>query len=333
MNSTTTAARKPAIPRLHIESGFVPPFVTLITVTLLGSLFVPQFATMRTISGIVSGTAINAMVVIGVTLLMVAGEFDLSVGATMAMGGYVFATNIVHGGSPVVAVVLALLVSGILGTVNGLLVIWARIPSFIVTLGTASIYRAAVWIVSGGLMVQTTERLPAVDLINGRLDVVNQLFTQANFRTSVVWVLAVGLLVQFVLVRTRFGSHVFAVGGNAGAATTQGVNVNLVKVSCFAITGALAGVAGILTFSEFSTIFVATGLGVELTAIAAAVVGGTLLTGGSGNIIGGLIGVVLIEMLRTGVILMGLPSDNFEAIVGVTIIGAVVLNNWLSKRA
>jgi ribose/xylose/arabinose/galactoside ABC-type transport system permease subunit len=99
------------------------------------------------------------------------------------------------------------------------------------------------------------------------------------------------------------------------------------------MTGVLAGVAGILTFSEFLTIFVATGLGVELTAIAAAVVGGTLLTGGSGNIIGGLIGVALIEMLRTGVVLLGLPSDNFEAIVGVTIIGAVVLNNWLSKRA
>ena len=333
MNTITVAARKLTLPLLHIDSGVVPPFVTLITVTLLGSLFVPHFGTMRTMSGIISGTAINAMVVIGVTLLMIAGEFDLSVGAIVAMGGFVFATNIVHGGSPVVAVVLALFVSGILGTVNGLLVTWARIPSFIVTLGTASIYRAAVWIFSGGLMIQTPDRLPGVDLINGRLDVVNQFFVQANFRTSVVWVLAIGLLVQFVLVRTQFGNHIFAVGGNVGAAAAQGVNVNLMKVACFIITGVLAGAAGILTFSEFQTIFVATGLGVELTAIAAAVVGGTLLTGGSGNIIGGLIGVVLIEMLRTGVILLGLPSDNFEAIVGVTIIGAVVLNNWLSKRA
>jgi simple sugar transport system permease protein len=181
-------------------------------------------------------------------------------------------------------------------------------------------------------MVQTTERLPIYDFFNGRLDIVNDLFTRANFRIATLWVIFLGLIVQLLLTRTPFGNRVFATGGNPGAAAAQGVNVRLVKLLCFTLTGALAGLAGILTFSQFFTVFVATAIGVELTAIAAAVIGGALLTGGAGSIVGGLLGILLINVLRTGVVLLGVPSDNFEAIVGVTIIGAVVLNNWIRGR-
>ena len=105
-----------------------------------------------------------------------------------------------------------------------------------------------------------------------------------------------------------------------------------VKVICFTIAGILSGLAGVMTFSQFFTMFVATGTGLELTSIASAVAGGTVLTGGVGSIIGGLLGILLINMLRNGVVLRGLPSDNFEAIVGVAIIGAAVLNERLRGR-
>jgi simple sugar transport system permease protein len=295
-------------------------------------LLVPNFGTVRTVSGVLNSASINAVVVIGVTLLMIAGEFDLSVGAVMAMGGYIFAQGMVSGDSPVVAIGLALLVSALMGTINGLVTVYTRIPSFIVTLGTLSIYRGAVWVYSGGEMIQTTEKLPLYEFLNGRLDLVNDLIQRANFRTATVWVILLALLFQIILTRTRFGNHIFAVGGNPQAALAQGVNIKLVKIICFSITGALAGLAGILTFSQFASVFVATGAAVELTAIAGAVVGGTLLTGGVGSVIGGLLGVLLIDTLRSGVVLLGFPSDNFAAVVGVTIIGVALLIEWMRGR-
>ena len=295
-------------------------------------LFVPEFGTVRTVSGIVGAASINAIVVIGVTLLMIAGEFDMSVGAIIGMSAFIFADTLVAGGSPVVAFVLAMTVAGAMGAINGLLTAYTKIPSFIVTLGTRSIYRGLIWVYSGGTMIQITQRLPVQDFFNGRLDLLNDLFTRANFRTVTLWALGLGILFQLILTRTKFGNHVFAVGATPQAALAQGVNTKLVKIVCFIITGLLAGFAGIMTFSEFSTALVVTGANVELRVIAAAVIGGAFLTGGFGSIIGGLLGIVLIALLRTGTILLGFPSDNFEAIVGLTIVGAALLNDWIRQR-
>jgi simple sugar transport system permease protein len=322
------------IRRRFSVSPIAGPLATFVVAFVLFSLFVPNFFTMRTLSGIVNAAVLSGIVTIGVTMLMISGEFDLSVGALMAMGGFVYGLVTVGGGSPVLALLLALLVTALLGSVNGLILIWTGIPSFIVTLATGSIFRGAVWILSGGSVLQTIENLAIYDILNGRLDVINDLLKGANFRTSAVWLLVLVVIFQAVLVRTRFGNHVFAVGGNRIAAQAQGVNVKLVKVLCFVLTGVLSGLAGIVLFSQFKTVRVATGAGTELTAIAAAVVGGTALTGGSGSIIGALLGVLIISMLRTGVVLTDLiPADNFQAIVGVTIIGAAIFNNWLRSRA
>ncbi|MFQ5595273.1 MAG: ABC transporter permease [Anaerolineae bacterium] len=333
---STVAAAQKGLRRLFVESTIAGPLATLIVVFGLFSLFVPNFFTLRSVSGIVNAATLSGMVTIGVTLLMISGEFDLSVGALVAMGGYMYAFNTMDGGSPVVALLLALLVPAALGAINGLILIWTGVPSFIVTLGTRSIFRGAVWLLSGGTLVQTLEKLTIYGIFNGRLDVVNNLFRGANFRTSILWLLGVVLICQYVLTRTGYGNHVFAAGGDPDAAKAQGVNVKRVKVINFIISGALAGFAGVLLFSQFKTVRVATGAGMELSAIAAAVVGGALLTGGAGSIWGALIGVLLISMLRTGVVLLNIPfipADNFEAVVGATIVAAVILNNWLRGRA
>lgn len=315
------------------DSPMIPSLLTFVAVFILFSLFIRNFGTIRTVSGFVNAASINAIVVIGVTLLMISGEFDLSVGAIVAMGAYIFAAITLDGGSPIIAIGLALLVTALMGAINGGLTIWTGIPSFIITLGTSSIYRAAVWLYSGGLMLQTTDELPLYTFFNGRLDIVNNLLSRANFRTTAVWVIVLGLLFQFILIRTRFGNHVFATGGNPKGAKAQGINTKLVKLACFTLTGTLAGLVGIMTFSQFLTVFVATGRGVELTAIASAVVGGALLKGGVGSIIGGLVGILLISMLRSGVVLSGFPSDNFESIVGIAIIGAAIINERVRSRS
>jgi len=320
---------------LFVTSPIAGPLATLVVVVILFSIFVPHFFSLRSVSGIINAATLTGMVTIGVTMLMISGEFDLSVGSIVAIGAYAFAFGTTSLHSPLLAVAMGLLIPALLGAINGLIFIWTEIPSFIVTLGTLYIYRGAVWILSGGQLIQTLEKQTVYTVFNGRLDVLNNLLPGANFRTSLLWLLGMTMLFQYILVRTRYGNHVFAVGGNPIGALAQGVNIKRVKVINFIISGTLAGLTGILLFSQYKSVRVATGAGMELNAIAAAVVGGALLTGGAGSIWGALIGAILISTLRTGVVLMNIPfipADNFEAVVGVTIIGAVILNNWLRSR-
>ncbi len=312
-------------------STVLGPLAVYLVIILLFSVFVPHFFTFRTISGIINAITLTGTLTVGVTMLMISGEFDLSVGSIMATGGYLYGTLCMNH-QPVLGLVLALLIPALLGMVNGLILVWTGIPSFIVTLGTKYLYRGLLWVITAGTMLQTIDRLPIYNLFNGRLDVINNILPNANFRSSLLWLLLLVVFFEFILVRTRFGNHTYAVGGSQGAALGQGVNVKFVKVVNFIITGLLAGFSGVLLFSQFYTVRVASGDGLELSAIAAAVVGGTLITGGAGSIWGALVGSLIISTLRTGVVLMNIPfipADNFEAIVGVTIIAAAILNNYL----
>ena len=331
---STLALRLRPARRFAVESPVAGPAITLVIVFVLFSIFVPNFLTWRSMAGIVNAATLTGVVTVGVTLLMIAGEFDLSVGPMMAMGGYLYAMNTMEGGNPAVAVLLALLITGVMGAVNGLIVTRTGIPSFITTLSTMWVYRGLVWILSQGQMLQTVEKFFVYDLFNGRLAVVADAIKGANFRSAALWWIALVLFFQFLLTRSRFGNHVFATGGSIDAAGATGVNVKRTKVMCFIISGLLSGFAGILLFSQYKTVKIASGAGTELLAIASAVVGGTSLAGGYGSIIGGFLGVLIISMLRTGVVLTNLiPADNFEAIVGVTIIAAVVFNNWIHSKA
>ncbi len=329
-----TPKSKPAL-RRFLESPIAGPLITLVAVTIFLTIFVPNntFLTMRTMSGIVNAATLTGIVTIGITLLMICDEFDLSAGALVAVGAFLYGGITMKGGNQVLAVLAGLLVPGLLGALNGFLRIRTGIPSFIVTLGTQAIIRAGLYVLSGGIMLQTVTELPVYKVFNGRLVGLANAIPDANFRTSIFWLLGMVVLFQFILVRTRFGNHIFAAGGNPGAAKATGVNVNRTKLMGFIISGLLAGLAGVMLFSQYKTARIATATGEELNAIAAAVVGGTLLTGGSGSVIGALLGVLIISMLRTGVVLMGLPSDNFVAIVGVTIVLAAVFNYWIRRKA
>jgi simple sugar transport system permease protein len=319
---------------LFSESTITGPLAVLIVILILLSIFVPKFFSFRSISGIMNAATLTGSLTVGIAMLMISGEFDLSVGSSMAVGGYLYG-GLAMAGQPFLGLVLALIVPSLLGVLNGVILVWTGIPSFIVTLGTKYFYRGMLWVVTAGTMLQTVDRLPIYNLFNGRLDILNNLFSEANFRNSLIWLVLLVIIFQIILARTKFGNHVFAVGGNAGAALGQGVNVKRVKILSFAISGLMAGVTGILLFSQYYTVRVASGDGMDLSAIAAAVVGGILITGGAGSIWGALVGALIISTLRTGVVLMNIsfiPADNFEAIVGVTIILAAILNNYLRNR-
>ena len=366
-----TQSRFTSFVRLFGNSPTFSPFVTLLVTFIIFFLLVPNFDTWRTFSGIINAVSISGIVALGVTILMIAGEFDLSVGAIIAMSGFIFGTIStgedtlivntlskiglpVEGGNVPLAILFALLIPALQGLVNGLLRVITNIPSFIVTLGTLQIYRGLAWLASGGILFQTRADLGIYDIINGRLEVVNNRLDGANFRTAILWLILLLFLMELLLVKTKFGNHVFATGGKADAAHSQGINVNRIKIWCFMLSSLMAGVAGIISFSQFKTVRVAEQADIELTVIAAAVVGGTLLTGGFGSIWSAFIGIMLISILRTGVVLIEptlsdalvnfppflqtfltgfFKSDNFPAIVGLTIIASVILNTYLRKRS
>jgi len=331
--SAIAARLKPAR-RLIIESPIAGPLITLFIVFVLFSLFVPHFLTIRTILGIVNAATLTATITIGITLLMIAGEIDLSVGASMAMGAYLYGMHTVEGGNPLWALFLALFVTGLMGALNGFIRIRTRIPSFIVTLAMLYIYRGAIWLYAQGQMFQTIEEVPIYAVFNGCLPFIADVVKGANFRTATLWLIGLVILFQYILTRTRFGNCIFATGGNESAAAAQGVNVGLTKLKVFVISAALAGFSGVLMLSQFRTVRIGTGAGQEFKAISAAVVGGTLLGGGSGSIVGALLGGLIVSTLRTGVVLADLiPADNFPAIVGVTIVAAAIFNDWIRKRS
>lgn len=332
---TEIAPRRPRVDvaELFSSSTVAGPLVSLILAYALFAVSVDNFLTWRTASGILSAATILGIVTVGVTLLMIGGQFDLSVGPQMALGGYLFGQNI---DNPLWALVLAIGAGVVFGGLNGVIVVTTRIPSFIVTLGTLAIYTGFVWVfVSGGTVLEDNTERGIYNVLNGRFGLVNDALPGANFRTGFLWLLAIVVIGQWALYQTPFGNRLLASGGDRTAAVAQGTRPDRITVTTYAITGALATFAGVLVFSQFQFAQVSTGQGTELNAIAAAVVGGTLLIGGLGSVWGALVGVLLISTLRSGVVLMNLPwipADNFDAVVGIAIVVAVALNYALRKR-
>jgi simple sugar transport system permease protein len=272
--------------------------------------------------------------VIGVAMLMIAGEFDLSVGSTFAVASYVFALSMNAGVPPLLAMILALVVCAILGLINGLIVTGTGIPSFITTLGTMLAYRGIARALGGGDFAQFLgERNLLFGILNGAIQPINHLFTPAsNFRLSIVWFVVFAVLMAFVLRRTPFGNWVYAVGGNREAALSQGVPVRRVKLIAFVLTATLAGIAGVMQFAHRLSVDPLRGEGMELVAVAACVIGGIQLTGGYGTILGACVGILLLQMLEQGLVLMQVPVQVFRAVAGLILLVAVIVNTLLTKE-
>jgi simple sugar transport system permease protein len=313
-----------------------PEIITLVTfvvILVFFSLATEAFTSAYALSNILTFGGIYGLIVIGVAFLMISGEFDLSVGSVLAVAIYVFALALNAGIAPVFSMALALVVSLILGLVNGLIVVFSRIPSFIVTLGTLFAYRGLARMIGKGVAVTyTPDPLPKLfSYLNGYLGLNHAFSTPANFRASSFWFLGFVVVMTIVLMRTAYGNWTFASGGNALAARAQGVSVRMVKLLNFGMSGLFAGLAAVVTFAQRNSATPLHGLGIELIAVAAAVIGGVRLTGGYGTIIGAAIGILLMSALEQGLALMGVPNEIFRAVAGVIIILTVIANTYLAK--
>lgn len=327
-----------AITRFRLRLAEFPQAVVMVSflaIFLFFTFATDNFLTPVAISNILSFGSIMGIIVVGVAILMIAGEFDLSVGANFAVASYVFALTMNGGVPPLLAMVLAILVSTLLGALNGLVVIRSGIPSFIATLGTMLAYRGIARAIGGGDFAKYIQSKPVLfDVLNGAITPLNELYQPAaNFRISILWFLFIAALMSFVLMRTQFGNWVFATGGNPGAALAQGVPVKRVKLIAFVLTGLLTGVASVMQFAHRTSVDPLRGEGWELIAVAASVIGGVQLTGGVGTVFGACMGVFLLQMLDQGLGLMGVSIQIFRAVAGLILMLSVVINTYLSRPA
>jgi simple sugar transport system permease protein len=274
---------------------------------------------------------------IAVSMLMIGGEFDLSVGSIIgACGMVVTILTIVYSFNIWLAIAIAVLFSLLIGFFNGYLVIQTGLPSFIVTLGSLFIIRGATIGVTrmitgrtqlGGL--QEAPGYPAVEAIFAT----DFMIGGARFPVSIVWWLALAALATWVLLRTRFGNWIFGVGGDPNASRNVGVPVNRVKILLFMTTALAACLVAIIEAVTFTGADVLRGQNREFFAIIATVIGGTLLSGGYGSAIGAVFGSLLFGMVRQGIVFAGVDADWFQVFLGAMVLIAVVVNNYVRKRA
>ncbi|HZS76405.1 MAG TPA: ABC transporter permease [Ktedonobacteraceae bacterium] len=260
---------------------------------------------------------------LGVGVLMIAGEFDLSVGNNYIFSSIVTAQLATNGMNVWVAALIGLLIGTGIGLLNGLLTLWLKIPSFITTLGTSFFWLAATFFVHGASSQSFTPDPAFATLTAGSVGVIPATF---------LWWVVLAVAFWGLLERNRIGNHIFAAGGNKQAAVATGVRVNRTKLLAFALAGTTAALGGILAASYIGNIAPSNGEALPLEAIAACVIGGLALTGGRGTILGTVLGSALIFWIRDVLLLLGAPGFYIDAPIGILIIGAAAFYEVLRSR-
>jgi len=291
--------------------------IAFAVICLILSLLSPAFLTAQNGINVLRQISINAILAIGVTVVILTGGIDLSLGSVVAVTGVLAATLAHPGAYPLIVPIAAGILGGVLiGAVNGLVITRFRVAPFIVTLGMMTIARGGALILSKGRPVSNLS--DAFNFIgNGSV---------WGVPVPVLILAGVFLVSHFVLRQTTFGRYVYAVGGNEEAARASGIGTHKIKIACYSICAGLAGLAGIVQASRITTGQPNAGISYELDAIAAVVIGGTSLSGGLGGVAGTILGALIIGTLNNGLDLLNVSSYYQQVIKGLIIIGAVILD-------
>lgn len=299
------------------------PFLSLIVLFVALAIASPPFLTNTNLSSVVRQTAVINIMALGMTMIIIIGGIDLSVGAILAMGGLIGTMAMEKGLSIPAGVLIGILAGLGCGLANGAMITQLNIAPFIVTLGTLGIFRGATLIISKGLPVSN---IPKQFSYLGEGNLLGVPF--------VLWILVLcALMTHVILEHTRLGRYAFAIGSNTEAAIYAGVPVKFHTTAIYAIGGMLTGLAGMIEAARLMTGQPTAGQGYELQAIAAVVIGGGSLHGGEGSVIGTLIGAFIMGLLSNGSDLLGISPYWQQVIIGAVIILAVTVDELRKRRA
>ena len=299
--------------------------IALLVLVFIVSLLSPNFFTVENISNIFRQTSVNAIIAVGMTLVILTAGIDLSVGSVLALSGAVAATLIGLQIPVIIAVPATLLVGAALGAMSGVIIAKGRVQAFIATLVTMTLLRGVTMVFTDGRPIST-----------GFTDVADQFsWFGTGYALGIpvpVWLMALTFAgAWYLLNHTRFGRYVYALGGNESATRLSGINVDRVKIGVYALCGLLAALASLIVTSRLSSAQPTAGTGYELDAIAAVVLGGTSLMGGKGRIMGTLVGALIIGFLNNALNLLDV-SSYYQMIAKAGVILLAVLVDKQSKQ-
>ncbi|MBW8323006.1 MAG: ABC transporter permease [Arenimonas sp.] len=296
--------------------------IALVVVGALISLFTPYFLTTNNLMGVFRAFSLTAIMSIGMVMVIITGGIDLSVGSAMGLASLVTALCFSMGYPTEVCIAAGLGVGVVFGLCNGLLITFIGLPPFIATLGSLSIGRGLMYMITRGVPVTPETPEGFAILGQGYLGPVP---------VPVIIMLLLMLVFAVIMRRTRFGRHVYATGGNEHAARLSGVKVDRIKLSVYVLSSTIASLAGVIGFSRYLSAEPASGFGSELDVIAAAAIGGASLAGGAGSVTGAVIGAALVGVIANGVVLLNINTYAQQAITGGVILIAVSLDVLRSK--
>lgn len=323
-----TASRSAILPKI-LRSPEISSFVILLVLLAVFVAGNGNFLSPINVSNLLAYLPELGIIALAMTLLLTAGEFDLSVGSVFALSPVMMALLVQNAGmSFPLALFLGLLACVVIGFVNGVLVTKVGISSFLVTLSMLFIVRGTALFITQGFP------LKSLDIDNLLATVLSGSMYVGPFRiyASLVWFILLTLAAIYLLDHSRLGNWITAIGSNRSAAVARGVPADRVKIGLFVVTSVLAGLAGTISALRISAASPVAGNGYELEVIAMVVVGGTALTGGRGTIVGTLIGIFLLRSIRNGIVLIGVPGLAYNIFVGALILGMLVLHTLVQKR-
>jgi ribose transport system permease protein len=299
-------------------------FAALVMFVIL-SLTTDTFMTELNLLSLLRQISVIGIIAVGSTFIFIAGEIDLSVGALHGLLAMICAKLSINMGADMyVAAAVAVVLGAGLSGINGIITTKLRMPSFITTLGMLSIYSGATLVLSKGMPISGLDNPGFRSLVAGRAFGV--------IPAQVLWMVAAGTFGTYLLFFTRFGFNVFATGGNKSAARAVGIDTDRVKILAFMCSGALIGVSAFILIGWFRGVDPQTGNGLELSVIAAVIIGGTGLFGGQGSVLGTLVGALIIGMISNGTVLLGVDSYYEPIAHGTVILLAVIVDIWVRAR-
>ena len=312
------------IRKLDLQKLLAP--AVLVVLYTCFAIFGKNFFSVSTLINILESAYYTGLMSFGITFVIITGGIDLSIGTNLMCSAVVGGVAFSMWGWPLwLALCLVPLTGLVFGVLNGVLVAKAKLPPFIATLGMMLVTQGVGSIVS---RVQT-QRYPTIGTENEWFKTV--FFRTGNFPTGALYLLAAFLVAAFLLNKTRFGRYVYAIGSNEEATRLSGVNVSKYKILAYMVCGLFSGLGAILFAATYTTATPGTGNGFETYAIAAVIIGGTSMAGGSGTMVGTLIGIFIMAVLRAGLSSMGLQSHWQTFFTGVVVIGAVLMDNLRTR--
>lgn len=306
------------------ESQYGGILVALLITSIIFSFQIPQFSTWRNFTLVLNQISVNAILAFGVTFVIIAGGIDLSLGSILAVSGVVAALFAdADAGNLGLSIFLALLVGTLMGTINGLITVFSKVPPFIVTLGSMTIGRGMALLISDGKP------------ISNLLESFNNIGSGDIFGIpySILLLLISFLICTFILDQSILGRYIKAIGGNEMAAYVSGISVTKIKCLVYSLSGFFAALAAILLTARINTGQPNAGLGFELDAIAAVIIGGTSTKGGKGSMLGTFIGVFFIGIINNGLDLLNVSAYWQQVVMGSIIILAVLVDRLYSKSS